>query len=62
MKSMGLREFLRGGYRSLTETTVVTSHGRTVATWVPVEARKAFKQRQYDAVEDLITRPDDEKL
>lgn len=35
MKVIGLRQFLRGEYRRLAETTVVTLHGRPVATWIP---------------------------
>jgi hypothetical protein len=30
-----MREFLRGGYKDLTETTVVSNHGRPVFTVFP---------------------------
>lgn len=35
MKTMHMRDFLRGGYKDITEPTQITKHGRQVATWVP---------------------------
>jgi hypothetical protein len=32
---MPVREFLRGGYKDITETTVVSNHGRPVFTVLP---------------------------
>lgn len=32
---MHIREFLRGGYKNITEPTIITKHGRPVATWQP---------------------------
>lgn len=34
---MGLREFLRGGYQEVKETTIVANHGRPVFTVIPAE-------------------------
>lgn len=35
MKWMSVRDFMRGGYRDLTEPTVVSNHGRPVFTVFP---------------------------
>lgn len=35
MKTMAIREFLRGGYQELDEMTLITNHGRPLATWMP---------------------------
>lgn len=35
MRWMPVREFLRGGYKDITETTVVSNHGRPVFTVLP---------------------------
>lgn len=35
MKQMGVREFLRGGYRTITEPTLVSRHSRTLFTVMP---------------------------
>lgn len=35
MKTIGIREFLRGGYKDLDELTLITNHGRPMATWMP---------------------------
>jgi hypothetical protein len=35
MKTMSMREFVRGGYKSLDELTLITNHGRPYATWMP---------------------------
>lgn len=35
MKSMHIRDFLRGGYKDIKEPTQITKHGRAVATWMP---------------------------
>ncbi len=35
MKQMAVREFLRGGYRTITEPTIVSSHGRLLFTVLP---------------------------
>jgi len=35
MRWMPMREFLRGGYKALAETTVVSVHGRPVFTVIP---------------------------
>lgn len=32
---MPMRQFLRGGYKDIRELTVITNHGRPVATWMP---------------------------
>lgn len=35
MKTMQMREFLRGGYKDINEMTLITNHGNPVATWMP---------------------------
>lgn len=35
MKWMSVRDFMRGGYRDITEPTVVANHGRPVFTVFP---------------------------
>ncbi len=35
MKTMKIRDFLRGGYKDITELTVITHHGAPIATWMP---------------------------
>lgn len=35
MRWMPMREFLRGGYKNLEETTVISNHGRPVFTVFP---------------------------
>lgn len=35
MKTMQMRVFLRGGYKEITELTIITNHGNPVATWLP---------------------------
>lgn len=35
MKQMGVREFLRGGYRKIAEPTLVSSHSRVLFTVLP---------------------------
>jgi hypothetical protein len=35
MRSIQIRDFLRGEYKNIKEVTVVTKHGRPVGTWVP---------------------------
>lgn len=48
---MPMREFLRGGYRDLKELTLITNHGRPVATWMPQSnARKRASPLSKDAV------------
>ena len=32
---MHVRDFLRGGYKEIKEPTVITRHGRVIATWLP---------------------------
>lgn len=44
MKTMQVREFLRGGYKTLTEMTVITHHGDPIATWMP---QSHAKKRSY---------------
>lgn len=35
MRVMTIREFLRGGYKDVTEMTLITNHGRPMGTWMP---------------------------
>jgi hypothetical protein len=35
MKSMHVRDFLRGAYKTIVEATVITRHGRPLGTWFP---------------------------
>jgi hypothetical protein len=39
MQWMNMREFLRGGYREITEITVVANHGRPVFTVMPANGK-----------------------
>jgi hypothetical protein len=39
-----MREFLRGGYKHITELTLITNHGNPVATWMP---QKHAKKRDF---------------
>jgi hypothetical protein len=39
MKWMTMREFLRGGYRTIDDITVVANHGRPVFTVTPLGVR-----------------------
>lgn len=32
---MSVRDFMRGGYKNVTEPTVITKHGRAIGTWLP---------------------------
>jgi hypothetical protein len=40
MKTIGVREFLRGGYQEVDTPTVVMSHSRPVGIWMPYDASK----------------------
>jgi antitoxin (DNA-binding transcriptional repressor) of toxin-antitoxin stability system len=44
MKTMQMREFLRGGYKNIKEMTLITNHGNPVATWMP---QTHAKKREY---------------
>lgn len=35
MKTIGVREFLRGAYKDLDEPTVIMSHSRPLGVWTP---------------------------
>lgn len=35
MKTMHVRDFLRGGYQKIDEPTLITKHGREIGTWIP---------------------------
>lgn len=37
MKTIGVREFLRGGYQQVETPTVVMSHSRPVGIWMPYD-------------------------
>lgn len=39
-----MREFLRGGYKGVTETTIVSNHGRPVFTVIPYASPLRSKQ------------------
>lgn len=43
MKTMAIREFLRGGYKDIEEMTLITHHGRPLATWMPQPNAKKRK-------------------
>ena len=40
MKTIGIRDFLRGGYQQIEGTTLVMSHSRPVGIWMPYDAEK----------------------
>ena len=50
MKTIGIREFLRGGYRDLDELTLITHHGRPMATWMP---QPHARKRSMDGMKTL---------
>ena len=52
MKTMKIRDFLRGGYKDITEMTVITHHGAPLATWMP---QKALEPREYGINYSLTT-------
>jgi len=57
-----MREFLRGGYRDLDETTVVSSHGRPVFTVLPYQTTAVHALR-VDPMTGVISDPlDDQRL
>lgn len=37
MKTIGIREFLRGAYKDITEPVMVMSNNRPLAVWTPEE-------------------------
>ena len=43
MKTMTMRQFLRGGYREATEMTLITNHGRPYGTWMPQQHARPRK-------------------
>jgi hypothetical protein len=53
MKWMTMREFLRGGYRTIDDITVVANHGRPVFTVTPLGVRDP----QLPDAETPATRP-----
>lgn len=44
MKSMHIRDFLRGGYKDITEPTLITKHDRPIATWRPWQWTQLSKE------------------
>ena len=48
-KTMPMRVFLRGGYKDIKELTVITNHGRPVATWMPQTHAGPRKLRGVDS-------------
>lgn len=56
MKYMHIRDFLRGGYKNITEPTTITKHGRLTAVWIPQQTNAVVRRdRVPGADEDLIT-------
>ena len=45
-----MREFLRGGYKDIREMTLITNHGRPVATWNP----HPYKKKSESTVRDVV--------
>ena len=54
MKTMPVRIFLRGGYKDLTELTLITHHGRPIATWMPQQDAKARRKDERVAYTTVI--------
>lgn len=50
MKVMQIREFLRGGYKDIREMTLITNHGRPVATWNP----HPYKKKREPSAEAVV--------
>lgn len=42
LKTIGVREFLRGAYKDLTEPTLIMSHSRPLGIWSPSEDNYSF--------------------
>jgi hypothetical protein len=40
MKTIGVREFLRGGYQQVDQPILVMSHSRPVGIWMPYDESK----------------------
>lgn len=53
MKTMQMREFLRGGYKRIDEMTLITNHGRPVATWMPQSHMRERELKHLSYVADL---------
>ena len=49
MKTIGIREFLRGGYKDLTEPIMVMSHNQPLGIWEPTSEVNASWSSSYNA-------------
>lgn len=52
MKWMSVREFLRGGYKTITEPTVVANHGRPAFTVFP---QPGWTRKKAERITKLMT-------
>lgn len=51
---MPVREFLRGGYRTLKEPTVISSHGHPLFTVIPTRRRvNPLRPDAWDILKDV---------
>ena len=44
MKTMPVREFLRGGYQTISESTLVMKHGQPMFTVIPQKKKAEAKE------------------
>lgn len=42
MKTIGVREFIKGGYKELTEPVLVMSHSKPIGVWDPTAVMPHF--------------------
>ena len=52
MKTIGVREFLRGGYQQVEAPTLVMSHSRPVGIWMPYDENQ-------EPIKITISQPED---
>jgi len=45
-RTVGLRDFLRGGYHEIHEPVLITFHRRPVAVWTPVPLKETLTKRK----------------
>lgn len=49
MKTIGVREFLRGGYQQVGKPTLVMSHSRPVGIWMPYDENETLLKVTMDS-------------
>jgi hypothetical protein len=59
LKTMNVREFLRGEYRHLSEPTLVMSYSRPVGIWQPVDTSYSFNVVEWGSIHGVEDLDDD---